>query len=152
VGRRAELSVSGIDLARQRTVACRHDREDLCNELYSYTLQHPDRSFIHQNAVDAYACQYANERTKAITIVFGLVGLYLYLEKGYSGKQVQKAHMQLAKRRKDWVRPQLPKERAVSPSPMLLALLVGNKETRSSVNGVHRCGMPGEKIAARSSR
>jgi len=79
--------------------------------LYSYTLQHPDRSFIHQNAVDAYACHYANERTKAITIVFGLVGLYLYLEKGYSGKQVQKAHMQLAKRRKDWVRPQLPKER-----------------------------------------
>lgn len=85
--------------------------EDLCNELYSYTLQHPDRSFIHQNAVDAYACHYANERTKAITIVFGLVGLYLYLEKGYSGKQVQKAHMQLAKRLKDWVRPQLPKER-----------------------------------------
>ena len=85
--------------------------EKLYNELYCYTLEHPDPSFIHQNAVDAYACQYANESTKAITIVFGLVGLYLYLEKGYSGKQVQKAHVQLAKGRKDWVRPQLPKER-----------------------------------------
>ncbi len=85
--------------------------EERYNELYCYTLEHRDPSFIHQNAVDAYACQNANESTNAIMIVFGLVGLYLYLEKGYSGKQVQKAHMQLAKRRKDWVRPQLPMER-----------------------------------------
>lgn len=85
--------------------------EDIYNELYAYTLQHPDPSFIHQHAVDAYACQHADESTKAITIVFGLVGLYLYLEKDYSGKQVQKAHMQLAKRRRQWVRPPLPKER-----------------------------------------
>jgi hypothetical protein len=85
--------------------------EDLYYELAYYTLEHPHSSFIHQHIVDAYAAQHAQETTKAIRIVFALVGLYLYLEKDFSGRQVQKAHMQLAKRRKTWDRPQLPVER-----------------------------------------
>jgi hypothetical protein len=84
--------------------------EELYNELAYYTLAHPAPTFIHQHVVDAYAAQHATETTKPITIVFALVGLYLYLEKNYSGKQVQKAHMQLAKRRKAWTRPDLPAE------------------------------------------
>jgi hypothetical protein len=96
--------------------------EEIYHQLSCYTLQHPDPSFIHQHAVDAYAAQHVDGGTKAISIVFALVGLYLYLEKGFSGKQVQKAHMQLAKRRKNWVRPQLPKERgAVSVSDVVSA-------------------------------
>jgi len=40
--------------------------------------------------------------------MFGLIGLYLALEKGYTGRQVQLAHMKIANRRKDWPRPELP--------------------------------------------
>lgn len=62
--------------------------------------------------MDAYAAQTADEGTKNITIVFALIGLYLSVENHLTGRQVQKAHMQLAKGpRKQWFRPQLPKGR-----------------------------------------
>ena len=69
-----------------------------------YTLEHArtDPSFIHQYAVDAYAAQHAAEATKTIRTAFALIGLYLHVEKNYSGKRVQRAHMQLAKKRKQW--------------------------------------------------
>jgi len=84
---------------------------DLYNELAFYTLSHPSPSFIHQHIVDAFAVQNADELTKPIAIVFGLIGLYLHLEKGFTGKQVQQAHIQLAKRRKNWPRLKLPKQK-----------------------------------------
>ena len=59
---------------------------------------------MHQYAVDAYEAQHAGGKTRNITVVFGLIGLYLALEKGYTGKEVQRAHMQIARVRKDWPR------------------------------------------------
>ena len=85
------------------------EETELYHELMAYTLAHRDPTFIHQHVVDAWAAQQADEYTKPITLVFALVGLYLHVEKGYSGKQVQRAHMLMAKRRKDWVR--------LSPAP-----------------------------------
>jgi hypothetical protein len=87
------------------------DRE-LFNELSFYTLAHPDAAFIHQNSVDAYTAQHADETTKPIAVVFALMGLYLYLERGFSGKQVQRAHMKMARQRKQWPRLPLPANRA----------------------------------------
>ena len=81
------------------------------DELSFYTLAHGDPQFIHQNVVDAFAAQHADETTKPIKIIFALVGLYLTLEHGYTGKQVQRIHMQLAAHRKHWPRPELPTER-----------------------------------------
>jgi len=86
-------------------------QQDLYNELAFYTLAHRDPAFIHQNIVDAFAAQHADENSKPIHIVFALVGLYLHVEKNFTGKQVQLAHMQLAKRRKQWVRPAIPEMR-----------------------------------------
>jgi len=95
-------------------------------------LAHPDPSFIHQNVVDAYAAQKADESTKNITVVFALIGLYLHVEKKFTGRQVQKAHMQLAKRRKQWFRPHLPHNRggvgvadvlAAAPGPQRDAMI-----------------------------
>lgn len=80
------------------------------DELSVYTLTRGDASFIHQHAVDAYAAQRATG-AKPITIAFALLGLYLYLEKGYSGRGVQMAHMRYARLRKDWPRFDLPVER-----------------------------------------
>jgi hypothetical protein len=82
--------------------------DDLYNELAFYTLAHPDPAFIHQLVVDAYAAQNADESTKPIAIVFSLIGLYLHLEKGFTGKQVQRAHMQLARWPNTWTKPSLP--------------------------------------------
>jgi hypothetical protein len=85
--------------------------EELYHEQTCYTLAHPDPSFIHQHVVDAYAAQHADETTKPIGIVFALAGLYLYLEKDFTGRQVQKAHMRLANHRKQWEQPTFPLER-----------------------------------------
>lgn len=85
--------------------------DDLYNQLAFYTLAHPDPSFIHQLVVDAYTAQNADDSTKPIAVVFALIGLYLHLDKGYTGKQVQRAHMQLASRSRDWPKLPLPTER-----------------------------------------
>jgi hypothetical protein len=73
-------------------------------EITNYTLSKNDPGFIHQLVVDAYAAQHTGERTRTITTVFALVGLYLATEKGYTGKQVQQAHIKIARVRKDWPR------------------------------------------------
>ena len=82
------------------------------NTLLYYTLGHPDKEyFIHQHAVDAFQAQTADEKTKPIGLVFSLIGLYLLLEKGYTGKAVQQAHMTMAQHKKTWPLRPLPSER-----------------------------------------
>lgn len=76
-----------------------------------YTLGHTSPDFIHQEIVDAWAAQNADERTRPITLVFALAGLYLYVEHGFTGRQVQRAHMAMARHRKPWDSIPLPEER-----------------------------------------
>ena len=75
---------------------------DAYHELCAYTLAHGDAAFIHQHVVDAFAAQTADANTKPIGITFALVGLYLHCEKGFTGKEVQRAHMTLAKQKRTW--------------------------------------------------
>lgn len=72
------------------------------DELSAYTLTHGDPSFIHQHVVDAFAVQHATRRSKAMGVAFGLIGLYLHLERGYTGRAVQLAHMRLARKGGQW--------------------------------------------------
>ena len=82
------------------------------HELSFYTLAHPDRErFIHQHIVDAYTAQTASEHTKPIGLLYALVGLYLTLERGYTGKEVQRAHLQLARDKTDFPPLSLPADR-----------------------------------------
>jgi hypothetical protein len=85
--------------------------EEKFHELSYYTLAQPREYFIHQHTVDAYAAQTADENTKPIKIVFALVGLYLYVEKGFSGREVQLFHMKMAKHKVEWPAIVLPKEK-----------------------------------------
>src|SRR5437899_12817476 len=80
-------------------------------ELALYTLMHPDPAFIHQYVVDAFAAQRADAQTKAITLTFALVGLYLHIERNYSGKDVQRVHSLLARHRRPWPTFTLPEDR-----------------------------------------
>jgi hypothetical protein len=92
------------------------------HELSYYTLAHSDPSFIHQHVVDAYAAQCANESTKPIAVAFALIGLYLAVEENRSGKEVQRTHMKLAKKRREWPRFALPHHRgAITVSDVLAA-------------------------------
>lgn len=71
------------------------------DQLCFYTLSHPDPAFIHQYVVDAYAAQYADGKSTPIGVDFVLADLYLHLEKGYTGREVQLAHMRLATEKKE---------------------------------------------------
>lgn len=80
-------------------------------ELSYYTLAHPDPAFIHQHVVDAFTAQTADRDTKPIAVAFALIGLCLYLEKNYTAKQVQSAHMALARHKREWPKFDLPESR-----------------------------------------
>lgn len=79
------------------------------DEVYAYTMGRP--GFILQHVVDAFAVQTANDNSKPIGVVFGLVGLYLHVERQFSGRQVQNTHMALGRRRREWPRVYLPEDR-----------------------------------------
>ena len=78
------------------------------SDLQCYTVARQDPGFIHQHVVDTYAAQHSGGSTRALTVAFGLIGLYLALEKGYTGKQVQLARIGIAGIRKvfhSWSQP-----------------------------------------------
>jgi hypothetical protein len=74
------------------------------NELSYYTLAHDDPTFIHQHLVDAYGAQHVRPSASTIGAAFALAGLYLAVERRFTGRQVQKMHMQMARRSKEWPR------------------------------------------------
>ncbi|MGC2620446.1 MAG: DUF5946 family protein [Acidobacteriaceae bacterium] len=96
--------------------------QELFDELSFYTLAQPRAYFLHQIAIDTFTLQQADEATKPIALVFALVGLYLHVERGYSGLRVQEIHMRLASRRKQWPAISLPEKRgALEVSDVLAA-------------------------------
>ena len=76
-----------------------HTDDDAQAELWAYTLARGDATFVHQHALDALSAQRADDRTTAMQLTFALVGLYLAVERGYTGRQVQQVHAALARRR-----------------------------------------------------
>jgi hypothetical protein len=76
----------------------------LMNELSYYTLAHGDPTFIHQHLVDAYGAQHVRQSKSTIGAAFALAGLYLAVERGFNGRQVQKMHMVMARKSKAWPR------------------------------------------------
>jgi len=85
--------------------------QDAYDELRCYTLELGDPAFILQHVVDAFTAQHADERTKPIALTFALVGLHLRVDKQLSGRQVQRAHMVLARHKRQWPIFPLPHER-----------------------------------------
>ncbi len=85
---------------------------ELFGELSAYTLSHGDPKFIHQHAVDAWQLQHAVPSKSNIGIAFSLIGLYLALERGYTGREVQLAHMRLGRTKRNWGDFDIPSARA----------------------------------------
>lgn len=98
---------------------------DPIHELYGYTLSHPGPAFLHQHVVDAHAAQMASEESKPIAAIFALIGLYLHVEKSFTGRQVQVAHMQMARQRRVWPHLQIPEHRGAMCAADVLAVPPG---------------------------
>jgi hypothetical protein len=107
--------------------------ENAYNELCAYTLAHAtkDASFIHQHVVDAYAAQRADGGSRAIRVVFALVGLYLRAERHYSGRQVQRVHMELARRKRSWPKVPLPLDRGSMTAADVIATRPGPERDKA---------------------
>src|SRR3982751_1260795 len=99
------------------------------DEVYVYTMGRP--GFILQHVVDAFVVQTATAHTKPIAIVFGLVGLYLHVEKQFSGREVQKAHMELGRSKKEWPKVYLPDDRGNMTAADVLAANAGPERDRA---------------------
>jgi hypothetical protein len=99
------------------------------DEVYVYTMGRP--GFILQHVVDAFAVQTATAGAKPIAVVFGLVGLYLYVEKQFSGREVQKAHVQLGRRKREWPAVSLPDHRGSVTVADVLAAPAGPERDRA---------------------
>ncbi len=99
---------------------------DAYHELCGYTVTRGDPAFIHQHVVDAFTAQTADENTKPITLTFALVGLYLHVERHFTGKQVQQAHGYLARRKRSWPSFPLPGKRGATTAIDVLAHSAGH--------------------------
>lgn len=88
--------------------------------LAAWSLTLGDPAFVHQHVVDAWTAQTATVRSAPIGVAFALIGLCLHLEHGRTGREVQQAHMRLARVRRDWPVFALPTERgAIGPADVL---------------------------------
>ncbi len=81
------------------------------NELCCYTLTHGGADFIHQHVVDAFAAQDATPHDRPIRITFAIVGLYLHVERNFSGRDVQLAHLKLGRNKQRWPAFEFPEDR-----------------------------------------
>lgn len=99
------------------------------DEVYVYTMGRP--GFILQHVADAFTMQTANAETKPIALVFGLVGMYLHLEKNFSGRQVQEMHMKMARVKRPWPKIHLPDDRGNISVLDVLAALPGPDRDRA---------------------
>jgi len=84
---------------------------DAYDQLCAYTLTHGGAAFMHQHVVDAFAAQSADAHSKPIGVTFALVGLYLHVERAFTGRQVQRTHMLMGRRKRSWPAFILPEQR-----------------------------------------
>ena len=87
------------------------------NELSYYTLAHGDPRFIHQHLVDGYGAQHLRQSKSTIGAAFALAGLYLAVERGFTGREVQQMHILMARNAKQWPRFEQP----VNVGPLTVA-------------------------------
>lgn len=78
-----------------------------CRQLYGEVLGNEADNLaqlgrLHQLTVDAYGSQHGGPPTPPIATAFGLIGLRLALDEGWSGTQVRSAHQYMGEASGDW--------------------------------------------------
>lgn len=80
--------------------------------------------------VDVWAAQHADEGTKPVALTFALIGLYLHVERGFTGREVQRVHMRLGGGKHEWPRFVLPLERGSVTAAHVMAAPAGAERDR----------------------
>ena len=95
------------------------------DEIYVYAGSRGRETFILQLVVDAHGAQMASDATKPIALVFALIGLFLHVEKAFTGLQVQQVHMRLGRTKHPWPAIVLPAERGSTTADDVLKVPAG---------------------------
>ena len=94
------------------------------DELYVYTMGR--KNFILQHVVDAHMAQGAMATNPPpIGAIFSLAGLYLHVEMGFTGVQVQNAHRAMGKAKRSWPDIIWPAQRGNMTAADVLAIPAG---------------------------
>jgi hypothetical protein len=101
------------------------------DELYVYSGTRGRETFILQLVVDAHCAQVASEETTPIAVVFALIGLFLHVEKNFTGLQVQHVHMRLGRKKHPWPRIALPADRGSMTAEDVLKVPAGPERDRA---------------------
>jgi uncharacterized protein DUF5946 len=114
------ISDSPIDPRKHASPAC----WDLYTTVVGHELGHPAQlGSLHQLTVDGYGAQHAGPLVPAIGVAFGLIGLHLALDEGWTGNAVRAAHQHLAPHHTDWPRFTAP----AAPAPLTIAHVAGSQ-------------------------
>jgi Family of unknown function (DUF5946) len=81
--------------------------------------------------VDTYAVQTATDEDRPIRLAQALVGLYLHVEHGMTGRQVQRVHKIVANRRPPWPRFALQADRGPMTVRDVVAETPGDRRDRA---------------------
>src|SRR5262245_20532895 len=103
--------------------------QDAYDQVYAYTMGRP--GFILQHVVDAFGAQTATASSKPIGVIFALVGLYLRVEKQYSGSQVQQVHIRMGRQKRRWPAIALPSNRGSMTAADVLAAPEGRERDQA---------------------
>jgi hypothetical protein len=95
------------------------------DELYVYAGTRGRQTFVLQLVVDAHGAQIATADTKPIAVVFALIGLFLHVEKQFTGLQVQQVHMRLGRKKQAWPTIVLPVKRGTITAEDVLRVPAG---------------------------
>ena len=85
--------------------------DEAYDELRFHTLSRGDPEFVHQYVVDCWTLQHADAATKPMAIAFALITLCMHLERGASGRDAQRLHIKLARKRREWPRFPIPRDK-----------------------------------------
>jgi len=97
---------------------------DAYDDLYAYTMGR--KNFILQHVVDANIAQRAPAANPPhIGVVFALVGLYLHVEKRFTGTQVQNAHRVMGGAKRSWPDVIWPVQRGCMTAADVLSVAAG---------------------------
>ncbi|MBV1855274.1 DUF5946 family protein [Catellatospora tritici] len=112
-----------------------------CRELYAevsgYVLAHAALlGPWQQTTIDAYAAQHVAPTTPAIGLAFALNGLYLVLERGFTGFQVRDAHGYLANTADGWPTPHPPPD----TGPLTVFDVAMAEDPDQTAAAIHRWG------------
>lgn len=105
--------------------------DEAYQDLAAYTLSHGDPAFLHQHVVDAHGAQCAAAGDPPIQLAFALIGLYLYLERDFTGREVQRVHTRLSGRTRRWPTFPLPVNRGAMTVADVVAAPAGSARDRA---------------------